>query len=205
MTKLLLTSNGFYTDAIKNQFLELIDGEISQLKDAIITTASPQKENNKYAQKAKEDFKDMGFQYIDFIDLEFDNPENLTQKDVIYISGGNPFLLLFHTKKSGAVEILKKLASQNKVIVGVSAGAILLGPNIKIVDFFTPRMNTLNLKDFAALDLTDKLVFPHYDREDVFKDSTGKTIEDRLEEFEALEKCEVTRIRDDESISIITI
>ncbi|MDF2857948.1 MAG: peptidase [Neobacillus sp.] len=203
MTKLLLTSKGFFTEAIKNQFLKLIDGEISQLKATIITTASPQKENNRYAKKAKEDLKGMGFQNIDFIDLEFDNPENLLLKDVIYISGGNPFNLLFHTKKSGAVEIFKKIASQNVVIVGVSAGAILLGPNIKIVHFFTPQMNTLNIKDFAALDLTDKLVFPHYDREDLFKNGSGKSIEDRIEEFEALEKCEVTRIKDDQSISII--
>ncbi|WP_419874899.1 Type 1 glutamine amidotransferase-like domain-containing protein [Candidatus Pristimantibacillus sp. PTI5] len=202
MAKILLTSNGFYTKAIKNQFLKFIHGEKSQMKATIITTASPQKENNRYAQKAKEDFKGMGFQNIDFIDLEFDNPEILTQNDVIYISGGNPFNLLFHTKKSGADEILRKLASQNVVIVGVSAGAILLGPNIKIVHFFTPQMNTLNIEDFTALDLTSKLIFPRYDREDLFKDGTGKSIEDRLEEFEALEKCEVTRLKDDQCISI---
>lgn len=204
MTKLLLTSNGFYTDTIKNQFLKLIDGEVSQLKVAIITTAAPQKENNRYAQKAKEDFREMGFQNIDFIDLEFDNPECLIQKDVIFINGGNPFNLLFHTKKSGADEILRRLVSQNVVIIGVSAGGILLGPNIKVVHFFTPQMNTLNIKDFSALDLTEKLVFPHYNREDLFKDDTGKTIEDRLKEFEALEKCEVMRMADDQFILIET-
>jgi dipeptidase E len=203
MTKLLLTSNGFYTGDIKNQFLKLIDGEISQLKAAIITTASPQKENNRFALKAKEDFKGMGFQHIDFIDLEFDDPEMLAQKDVIYISGGNPFNLLFHTKKSGSGKILKKLASQNVVIVGASAGALLLGPNIKIVHFFTPQMNTLNINDFAALGLTDKLLFPHYDREDLFIDRSSKTIEERIREFEALENCEVTRLKDDQFISIV--
>ena len=87
------------------------------------------------------------------------------EKDIIYISGGNPFNLLYHTKKSGADEILKHLASQNVIIVGVSAGALLLGPHIKIVQFFTPQMNTLDIKDFSALNLTDKLIFPHYNRE----------------------------------------
>lgn len=53
MTKLLLTSNGFYTEDIKKNFLTLIDKEFSQLNVAIITTASLQKENNRYAQKAK--------------------------------------------------------------------------------------------------------------------------------------------------------
>lgn len=64
MTKLLLTSNGFYTEEIKKHFLTLIDKEIRQLKVAIITTASLQKENNRYAKKAKEDFKGMGFQIL---------------------------------------------------------------------------------------------------------------------------------------------
>lgn len=203
MTKLLLTSSGFYTEDIKNQFLSLIDREISQLNVTIITTASPKKENNKYAQKSKEDFKEMGFQKIDFMDLEFESPERLTQKDIIYINGGNPFNLLFHTKKSGADEILKRLASRNVIIVGVSAGAILLGPHIKIVQSFTPEMNTLGIEDFSALNLTDKLIFPHYDREDLFKDDTGKTIEERIKAFEYLEKCEVMRLNDDHSFSVL--
>lgn len=202
MAKLFLTSNGFFTDTIKRQFLKLIDREVSRLKATIITTASPQKETNKFAQKAKADFKEMGFQNIDLIDLEFDNPETLLQRDVIYINGGNPFNLLFHIKKSGSGEILRKLSSQNVVIVGVSAGAILLGPNIKIVHFFTPQLNTLNIKDFSALGFTDKYVFPHYDREDLFKDDTSKTIEDRIKEFEEFENCEVIRMADDQSVSI---
>lgn len=53
MSKLLLTSNGFFTEQIKKQFLQLIDKEISNLKVSIITTASLLKENNQYARKAK--------------------------------------------------------------------------------------------------------------------------------------------------------
>ncbi|MFB4213511.1 Type 1 glutamine amidotransferase-like domain-containing protein [Shouchella sp. JSM 1781072] len=200
--KLLLTSNGFYNDAIKDGFLKLIKGKPNELGVAIITTASPQKENNKYAQKAKEDYEDMGFRNIDFIDIEFDNPKSLAHKDVIYINGGNPFNLLFHTKQSGADSAFRDLVNKNVVIIGVSAGAVLLGPNIKVVHFFTPQMNTLNTMDFSALGLTDKVVFPHYDREDLFKDSTNKNIEDRLKEFEILEGCEVTRLKDDEYIII---
>ncbi|MDC2866470.1 MULTISPECIES: hypothetical protein [unclassified Bacillus (in: firmicutes)] len=51
MSKLLLTSNGFFTGQIKKQFLQLIGGELSDLKVSIITTASPLKENNQYARK----------------------------------------------------------------------------------------------------------------------------------------------------------
>ena len=199
--KLLLTSNGFYTDAIKEEFLKLIKGETDKLKVAIITTASPQKEKNRFAQKAKEDFTEMGFQNIDFIDLEFDPVETLTKKDVLYINGGNPFHLLFHMKRSGADFAVRQFVSKDVVIVGVSAGAVLLGPNIKVVHYFTPKMNTLHIRDFTAIGLTDKLVF-HYDREDLYKDQTNQTIEDRLKEFEALESCEMTRLKDDEYLIV---
>lgn len=198
--KLLLTSNGFYTDEIKEAFLQLIDGELNNLDVAIITTASPQKEKNRFAQKAKADFEEMGFTNIDFIDVEFEHPEGLAQKDVIYMNGGNPFNLLFHIKQSGADRILQTLATKNVVIVGVSAGTVLLGPHLKVVHFFTSEMDELCTNDFSALHLTDMLIFPHYDREDLFVDQTGKTIEERLREFEILEKCEVTRLKDDEDL-----
>nr|WP_260866307.1 Type 1 glutamine amidotransferase-like domain-containing protein [Paenibacillus xylanexedens] len=158
MSRLLLTSCGFITEDIKNQFLDFMDRDLSRLKVSIITTGSPMKENNRYAQRAMQDFKDMGFQHIDFVDIEFDDPQILVHRDVIYINGGNPFTLLYYAKKSGADEIIKTLAAQNVIIVGVSAGALLLGPNINIVDFFTPQMNTMDLTDFKALGVTDKLI-----------------------------------------------
>lgn len=179
-----------------------MDRDISQLKVSIITTGSPMKENNRYAQRAVQDFKDMGFQHINFVDIEFDDPQVLIHRDVIYINGGNPFTLLYYAKKSGADKIIKALAAQNVIIVGVSAGALLLGPNINIVNFFTPEMNTMNLTDFGALGVTDKLIFPHYDREDIFKDRSNKTIEERIVEFECNENCKVTRLKDEECISI---
>jgi dipeptidase E len=77
MTKILLTSNGFYTDLIKKQFLQLIDGDLSNLKATIITTASHKKQNNRFAMKAKEDLLGFGFKKVDFNDIEFDKPELL--------------------------------------------------------------------------------------------------------------------------------
>ncbi|MEC0276137.1 Type 1 glutamine amidotransferase-like domain-containing protein [Peribacillus frigoritolerans] len=202
MTKILLTSNGFFTDLIKQQFLQLIDGDLSNLKATIITTASHKKQNNRFAMKAKEDLLGFGFKKVDFIDIEFDKPELLENYNVIYINGGNPFYLLYHLKKSGADLKLKELAKQNTILVGVSAGAIILGPNINIIDYFTPQMNTVNIKDLTALRITEEAIIPHYDREDLFPDSSSKTIEDRLKVFEKLNNCSVVRLRDDQFLLI---
>ncbi|MCR2806637.1 Type 1 glutamine amidotransferase-like domain-containing protein [Paenibacillus soyae] len=202
MAKLLLTSNGFFTDTIKKGFLELIEGDIGRLRAAIITTASPKKESNRYAQKARMDFAEMGFRQVDFVDIEFQNPGVLERMDVVYINGGNPFQLLHYARKSGADAILTALAERNAVLVGVSAGSLLLGPHIRIVSRFTPEMNTPQLTDLSALHLTDHLIFPHYDREDLFPDSGGRSIEERIAEFESSEQCVVTRLPDDGYIAI---
>lgn len=202
MTKILLTSNGFFTDLIKQQFLQLIDGDLSNLKATIITTASFKKQNNRFAMKAKEDLLGFGFKKVDFNDIEFDKPELLEKYNVIYINGGNPFYLLYHMKKSGADLILKDIAKQNTVIVGVSAGAIILGPNIEVVNYFTPQINTVDIQDLTALGLTNKAIFPHYDREDLFQINSGRSIEDRLKVFENINKCSVVRLKDDESVLI---
>lgn len=202
MTKILLTSNGFFTDLIKQQFLQLIDEDLSNLKATIITTASLKKQNNRFAMKAKEDLLEYGFNKVDFNDIEFVKPELLEKYKVIYINGGNPFYLLYHMKKSGADLILKDIAKQNTVIVGVSAGAIILGPNIEVVNYFTPQINTVDMQDFTAIGLTDKAIFPHYDREDLFPNNSGRSIEDRLKVFENINKCSVVRLKDDESVLI---
>ncbi|KOR84362.1 Type 1 glutamine amidotransferase-like domain-containing protein [Peribacillus frigoritolerans] len=202
MNKILLTSNGFFTDLIKQQFLQLIDGDLSNIKATIITTASHKKQNNRFAMKAKEDLLGFGFKRVDFNDIEFDKPELLEKYNVIYINGGNPFYLLYHMKKSGADLILKDIAKQNTVIVGVSAGAIILGPNIEVVNYFTPQINTVDMQDLTALGLTNKAIFPHYDREDLFQNNSGRSIEDRLKVFENINKCSVVRLKDDESVLI---
>jgi dipeptidase E len=198
MAKVFLTSNGFFTESIKNEFQTIISEKLPNPKAVIITTASPHKEANKYAIKAKNVFLTMGIKRVKFLDIEFEDVNQLKQYNVVYINGGNPFNLLHHMKKSGADLILKELVKQNTVIVGVSAGAVILGPNIELVNHFTPEMNKVEMNDLTAIAITDKAIFPHYDREDVFKDNSGKSIEDRLKVFERTKNCSVIRLRDDQ-------
>ncbi|MBS3681120.1 Type 1 glutamine amidotransferase-like domain-containing protein [Ornithinibacillus massiliensis] len=202
MAKIFLTSNGFFTDTIKNEFLTIIKEQLLNPKAVIITTASPHKETNKYAIKAKNDFIKMGIKQVEFLDIEFDEPNKLKQYNIIYINGGNPFKLLYHMKKSGADSILKELVKQPTIFVGVSAGAVILGPNIEVVNYFTPEMNVFELNDLTALTITEKAIFPHYDSEDIFANPSGKSIEERLTEFERQKNMSVTRLREDQILLI---
>ena len=69
--------------------------------------------------------------------------------------------------------------------------------------FFTPLLNEVNSKNFSALGVTDRLEFPQCDIEGLFKNSTNKSIEERLKEFEILERCKITRFKDDEYITLV--
>ncbi|MEH7438216.1 Type 1 glutamine amidotransferase-like domain-containing protein [Neobacillus drentensis] len=202
MFRVLLTSNGFFTDQIKQQFLQLIDDQLENKKATVITTASQQKQDNKFAIKAKEDLIEMGFNLVDFTDIEFDQPDILRKYDVIYINGGNPFYLLYHLKKSGADLIIKKLAKQGVIFIGVSAGAMIFGQNIEVVSLFTPQMNNVQINDLSAIGLTNKIIFPHYDREDLFPDPLSRSIEDRLKVFESLANYPIARLKDDEYLLV---
>jgi dipeptidase E len=202
MFRILLTSNGFFTDQIKQQFLQLIDDQLENKKATVITTASQQKQDNKFAIKAKEDLIEMGFNLVDFTDIEFDQPDILRKYDVIYINGGNPYYLLYHLKKSGADLIIKKLAKQGVIFVGVSAGAMIFGQNIEVVSLFTPQMKNVQINDLSAIGLTNKIIFPHYDREDLFPDPLSRLIEDRLKVFESLTNYPIARLKDDEYLLV---
>ncbi|TWT07892.1 peptidase E [Planococcus sp. CPCC 101016] len=200
MNKILLTSNGFSTERIKKEFLMVLQNPATMSRAVIITTASMEKEFSKNVIKTKKDFENMGIAQVDFFDFEIDNPRALKQYDVIYLNGGNPFQLLYWIKKREGFEIFQELADQETIFVGASAGAMVLGENIKIANFFTPEMNTVKLKNFNALGMIEELLFPHYEREDLFLDPKSRTIEQRIKEFETLSQSKITRLRDDEFI-----
>jgi len=150
------------------------------------------KEENKYAVLTKEYFEELGFKKVSFIDVEFDNPKTLKDFDVIYINGGNTFYLSYHLKKSGADKVLKEMADK-AILVGTSAGAVILGPDIKIADRFDDERNVVGLKDFSALNLIDIIIIPHYREE----------LENDLKNFEKENNCKVTRLKDGQAVSIV--
>jgi dipeptidase E len=199
MGRLLLTSTGFFHQNIRGQFSELI----SKRKLAIIiTTASPLKELNQFAIQAKEDLKDLGFEQVTFLDVEKESIDSLLDADVIYLNGGNPFVLLHFLRESGAVHLIHMKAKEDCLIVGVSAGSVVLGSSIRIVEWFSPSLNTVELKDLAGCQLFNSSIFPHVDREDLFP--SADSIEERILAFEMTTDEQVLRLADDEC-KVLTI
>jgi len=196
MKRIILTSHGFKKNKkLKQQLLGLLPSLTKKLSVVIVTTASAEwKEKNKHAVSAKRVLEKMGFKKVIFLDVEFENPNKLKDFDIIYISGGNPFYLLYHLKKSGADKIIKKLANKGIILIGVSAGATVLGPSIKIVQYFDNKKNIVKLKDFSALKLTDIIILPHYKIE----------YEYNVKDFEKKCRCKVTRLKDNQAVLIFS-
>ncbi|MFD1606140.1 Type 1 glutamine amidotransferase-like domain-containing protein [Oceanobacillus luteolus] len=129
--------------------------------------------------KSKSDASDisdllrLGF-IVDILDLKkyFHNPEGLEDQlneyDVIWIRGGNTFVLAQAMRLSGFDEILKKYYRDNKDIVygGYSAGVCILGPTLKGIDFADDPNQKPYGEEFQAiwdgLHILDYAVAPHY-------------------------------------------
>ena len=95
------------------------------------------------------------------------NAELMTQKEVedilresalVYITGGNTFLLNHRLRISGVMPYLRKKIQNGLPVVGVSAGMILCGPNI----LTSKDMNTVETPHFDGLNLVPFNFFAHY-------------------------------------------
>jgi dipeptidase E len=100
------------------------------------------------------------------VDQPFDRSDFLRalRSDVIYLAGGNTFYFLYHLKRSGLLPQLRKFARDGGVLAGLSAGAIILTPNIRLasVPKFDADENDVGLRDLEGLGLTSFEFSPHY-------------------------------------------
>jgi dipeptidase E len=99
--------------------------------------------------------------------LEAVNAELMTQKEIedvlrraalVYVPGGNTFLLNHRLHVSGVMPYLRKKVQAGLPFVGFSAGTILCGPNI----LTAKDMNTVETPHFESLNLVPFNFLAHY-------------------------------------------
>jgi len=188
---LILTAAAFMNPRIKN----FIQEKISLLKDrriAIITTASTDKENNKYSIIAKDIYLNMNTNSVVFVDIETEPNFDFSKTDVIHICGGNTFKLLHFARIAKLDLSINNLLSKGGVCIGVSAGSLVLGPSVKIASEVRPDINEINEKDYTGLGLTDFIIFPHYEESD----------EKEIVAFEGKNMCKIQRVKNNQALVI---
>lgn len=124
---------------------------------------------------AEIDFKDFVYQFALFditqfiyfpIDIPFDQilMREVFKSDIIHLSGGNTYYFLYHLRRAGLIDELKRFVARGGVLTGLSAGAILMTPTIHTASFpdFDRDENTEGVRNLQSMGLVGFEVFPHY-------------------------------------------
>lgn len=98
-------------------------------------------------------------------DLFEHRASELDEFDAVYIGGGNTFALLAELRRSGFEDYLSKYAQCGKAIYGGSAGAAVLGRDIRTVKYLD--RNEVGLVETKGMDLAmGHAVWVHYQPQD---------------------------------------
>jgi dipeptidase E len=170
--RLLLTSAGIKNTSIHDALVELLGKPIAESSALCIPTASYALSGGaamawRFISGQEPDCPmcELGWNSLGVLELtalpSLDESlwlPRLRETDVLLVNGGDPLYLCYWMRQSGLADLLPSLPS---VYVGLSAGSMVLAPNIG-ADFVhwkppTGGDETLGLVDFA--------IFPHLDHE----------------------------------------
>jgi dipeptidase E len=96
--------------------------------------------------------------------------------DMIYLSGGNTFYFLKSILRNHLDRLLLEFVLRGGVLVGLSAGAIVMTPSIATASYpkFDRDENTVGISNFEAMGLVDFEFFPHFTPEPEYSSELQK-------------------------------
>jgi dipeptidase E len=176
--KLLLTSGGLTNDRIKQAFSELLGKSTQEARVAVIPTAAKNSKDSSHIAKDLAALNATGIRQIDMVDISEMQKSDwlplINAADVIFVVGGDVYLLRDAVVNSGLAEELPRLL-ETKLYVGISAGSKLLGPNCGVASlYYSPQ------KDNTGLEIVDFCIVPHMNSSR-FTDRTPEQVEPKLE------------------------
>lgn len=189
---LMLCSNGLTNETLLNEVRKYIK---SDQRAAIVVTADNEyKEQNYHVPRVMSELQSIGLK-VECFDIDVQDVKLLLSYDVVEFIGGNPYYLLNSLRKTNAKPILKELAEQ-KVLIGWSAGALVMCKSLDLINVYSPEMNFLHMTDLQGMNLTDTYILPHYNK---FLKRYDR-FEERCQNFEQMNNCKVIRLNDGEGI-----
>ncbi len=172
--KFLLTSAGIKNTSIHNALLEFLGKPIAESNALCIPTASyghprvspVQAWKFISGQEPRTPMCELGWKSVGVLELtalpSIDRERwvpMVQQTDVLLVNGGDPLYLCYWMRQSGLADL--SLSLRETVYVGVSAGSLVMGPNVG-EDFVYWKPPT---GDDRTLGLVDFAMFPHLDHE----------------------------------------
>lgn len=171
--KLVLASQGFTTPDIANAVANLANKSLETLNVAIINEAYVNIAAGRHEGWLVDELS-LITKYtkgiVAFVNLKAYGIEEIEKRlefaDVIYIVGGAQLVLPKLFREIGFDQLLIKLAD-DKIIMGTSAGANVLGAQIQDPDYWQDQYGASD--EYLAepsLELVDFNILPHFERED---------------------------------------
>lgn len=166
--KLILCSEGFYTDEIVAKCERLVDKPKDSISIAIINEAYAVEHDNNLCwvlnnlNEVKNNFGG-NLELVNLLALDIKTiKERIEHNDVIFVVGGNTDYLMSVFNKSGFSELLPELL-KTKVYVGSSAGSMVLGKRLSTEAYkkIYNEGDTYGVDKY--LELVDMCIMPHLD------------------------------------------
>ena len=125
------------------------------------------------------------------------NPDIVKNKietaDIIYIGGGDTIKLIDTVKEYGIDKLLESAKERDCVIVGVSAGAILLSKS-GFSDSFILRKESDKHEFIDGLNFIDINICPHYHNEEKKLEDLKENLKSNKKEVYGIENCTALKI-----------
>ena len=191
---LILCSNGLTSE----QLLTAVAARTSDKRSAalVVTADHEYKERNYHVPRCVKELSSLGLS-VDLFDLDTAPAEALLSYDVVEFIGGNPFYLMHSIREHGAEPVLRTIAKE-RVLIGWSAAAFVFGPSLKLVNEYSPELNTAAMENLLGLSLTGAYILPHYSK---FLNRFER-FEERCGEYERSRQVQVIRLNDGEGVLI---
>ncbi len=163
MKKLVLYSDQIpsVSDKIDKELVTLL-GKSNPIIGYIPSKADPQR---KYYNERQVYYSRLGMDLKVYFELDKEYHPNLLESllscDAIHLSGGNTYYFLRWLRKREMLETLRQYVKRGGVLVGVSAGSMLMSPDISICPLYINEPIEVET-DFSALNLVNFAFAPHY-------------------------------------------
>ncbi len=162
--KLLLTSRGIPNKTLQNEFLKLVALPKEKIKTVFIITTALTEAGDKHGLVDRlVEFSSLAGEF-DVLDIKTaskkDILDRLSWANVIVMSGGNTYHQLNLVRKTGLDKQLPELLI-DRVYVGISAGSILMTPDIDVAHIDGGDENDIDMRDTTGLSLVDFELSPH--------------------------------------------
>ena len=138
---------------------ELLRSLTGKKSPRILYVASVRNARSKVFEEKKSYYTKLGFPEVTLLEPEYLTTEDirtaLSSAEVVHLSGGDVIAFAQRLKRTGCDVLLKEFVTRGGVLVGVSAGAMILSSSFKTATLFRER------GEFFGLGLIDFEIVPH--------------------------------------------